>query len=748
MSYTHHRTFDDTDLPHFPVLPVHAPRPAVPVPSYDDNHPSDHSLPKLGETRCYWTLLSSDLVFVYLDPVLSFHLQDQAGLLVGKPLLDFVHPDEHASAKQDLGNVLQSRHLHGSVTRMRYSRLSRVRRLLGHQGPPHNWADADKIAIDENYMAVDLVINWAAEGLVLCFIHASVDLTPYDNDEHAKTGWSNWCGTDAMTQHTAQALYSRLFSAVPQSGSMSRVFQIMMNTTERSLLLSWPPGQDHGPTARDFAKLAEDVQIGTNAQEASNAKTSCTRRYKSLQNMPSEDGVRQVESIFIPHGSIIFACHKVNPRPTPESMQQAASYEQAYMQSHSYYDQPGSYALPPMHPSNSGYAPYLPQAAHQVPSQAPSHYSTSQHWSQQAVEHSPSPMHYNQWPPSSSPPFQSSTPIRTPSYQPQQPAQPQQQQQQQQQWASQSPAYVESDSPLAPPYRSLSPAYTYATAEGQQASPSSAADIVPPARTIQRRSPSNPRDHYSNGGRSSGNPPAGISKCASCKVTTSPEWRKGPGGKKDLCNACGLRYARSRAKKEGITTQRRRKDKVISLTKQEPGSSPHSAPSSTTPPIAVPYAGLRRGSYDDASFISTSPAGSASGSEVYSQAGPSSFDGLTPSPSPPTNDVSFAHYVPSSQSVRQGSTRNYPGGAFYSSPLSHPPVQSHAMHAQQSERLPHMLSRASPILSSTSSDSAVSSAAPSASYERERHRDAMALPQASLSDPRHMQAAKATFVTQ
>ncbi|PVV01101.1 hypothetical protein BB560_004494 [Smittium megazygosporum] len=36
-----------------------------------------------------------------------------------------------------------------------------------------------------------------------------------------------------------------------------------------------------------------------------------------------------------------------------------------------------------------------------------------------------------------------------------------------------------------------------------------------------------------------------ISKCLSCGVTHSPEWRKGPEGVKTLCNACGLRYSRS-----------------------------------------------------------------------------------------------------------------------------------------------------------------------------------------------------------
>jgi len=285
------------------------------------------------------------LHFVYLDPVLSYHLVDQADLLIGQPLLKFVHPDEQASAKNDLGNVLKSKALHGSVTRyasfpfsssesswsttldgplyhtyhsclslavrMRYSRLSRVRRLLGHHGPPHFWPDGDKIAVDSNYMAVDLVINWAADDLVLCFLHAAVDLTPYDNDEHAKTGWTNWCGTNSMTQEQAQILYSRLLNNLPHSGNMSRVFQVMMNQPDRTLLLSWPPDRDQAPSARDFAKLCGDVQIRNEAVIANDAKTTCTRRYKATSSIQTPDGFRDVESVYIPHGTTNLHGHLV-----------------------------------------------------------------------------------------------------------------------------------------------------------------------------------------------------------------------------------------------------------------------------------------------------------------------------------------------------------------------------------------------------------------------------------------------------
>lgn len=218
--------------------------------------------------------------------------------------------------------------------------------------------------------------------------------------------------------------------------------------------------------------------------------------------------------------------------------------------------------------------------------------------------------------------------------------------------------------------------------------------------------------------------------------------------------SCGLRYARSRAKKEGITTQRRRKDKVVmALAKHE---SPPGA-SASAPPIPVPYSNLRRASYDD-TFLSSS-AGSASGSEAYSQQqslhGTSSFDNLTPSPSPPAGSAPFPHYNTQSQSTRQADSRGHyavQSGSLYPSPLSHPPLQSQGLNHTTSSSLPPLplvLNRASPILSSASSDSALSSAVPASSFERERHRESVSLPQVSMSDSRRAPTTnKTTFVTQ
>ena len=107
---------------------------------------------------------------------------------------------------------------------MRYCRLSRVRRRLGYVGstpaPYPSGFPAERVTYDDNYVAVDIVINWAADGLVLCFLHAAVDIVPNeDNDEVNKTGWTNWCGTYGFDEQVRRndvllyAQYTHYFAA-------------------------------------------------------------------------------------------------------------------------------------------------------------------------------------------------------------------------------------------------------------------------------------------------------------------------------------------------------------------------------------------------------------------------------------------------------------------------------------------------------------------------------------------------------
>ncbi|TBU63084.1 hypothetical protein BD310DRAFT_945502 [Dichomitus squalens] len=723
---------------------------SFPHPSHVPDHPHIN-LPRLGETRCYWTLLTSDLTFLYLDPVLASHLGEQADLLIGKPLLAYVHPDEQASAKVDLGAVLESRTLHGSVTRVRYSRLSRVRRQLGYNGPLSEWIDADKIAVDSNYMAVDIVINYAADGLVLCFIHAVVDLTPRDNDEHNKTCWTNWCGTASMGMEQAQLLYGRLQQALPPPPTMSRVFQILLNQPNRPLCLSWPQERPGEPTSKDFARLAEDIQITSTGTDA---RTSCTRRYKACQVMEFSMGdKREVESIFIPHGAIIFACHKITPYPRSNvgggsGMPQLGYHSGNYASqgnAQQYYDSPQNHPQNPHNPHISSLHSYTysPQPQPPMSSSYPPNAWVN-------MESSGSPNPYAHWAPSSLPNGAPISSMRTSSYSaPPPPPAPQHQ------WSPHQPTYLDTESPVSPDDPSLpSPGGMYHASgpldQEEQAPPSPLNDLVPAPRSGRR----NNREQYGNGGRTAGNPPVGVVKCASCKATHSPEWRKGPSGKKDLCNACGLRFARSRAKKEG-GSQRRRKDRAMSTlsTSTKPDPSPSASP------VSASYPSMRRGSFfEEGSFLSTSSAGSGSGNDSFSHGPP--FDGMTPSPSPPSGGMHYVPghsmgYNPSPMPVDRHGFGGHPNPNQYYSlppPQSGFPQQPAAHHLPSnghhplpparlepvmpySNRLSPLMSPASPV-----SNSPLSAGLSAASYERdkryEREADHFAMGQPPLG-PEH-----------
>ena len=136
---------------------------------------------------------------------------------------------------------------------------------------------------------------------------------------------------------------------------------------------------------------------------------------------------------------------------------------------------------------------------------------------------------------------------------------------QQQQWSSRStywsqqPQYINESSatPSHDPYYSSHhlPSYQLPPPDRDDGAENDIAALVPPPRRrfdhqyeynsfmsnelSSQQSTSSPKEGRSGRvtGRSSGNRPAGVLRCSSCKATSSPEWRKGPSGKKELCNA-------------------------------------------------------------------------------------------------------------------------------------------------------------------------------------------------------------------
>ena len=188
---------------------------------------------------------------------------------------------------------------------------------------------------------------------------------------------------------------------------------------------------------------------------------------------------------------------------------------------------------------------------------------------------------------------------------------------------------------------------------------------------------------------------------------------------------CGLRYARSRAKKEGTNPaqqHRRRKEKGA---KRDSPIPPTSAPT---------YSAIRR-TYADSSF-STSSAGSASGSDIYPHSSHHILDKVTPSPSPPASNMNFVHYAPPGPDSRPSYSGPQASG-FYNipSPLSNPALHPHDQQQQQplnSNQLPPLdqlssyadrLSTSMTLSTSPISHSPLTTTLPASSYERERERE-------------------------
>ncbi|KAG0337526.1 hypothetical protein BG004_007610 [Podila humilis] len=111
-------------------------------------------------------------------------------------------------------------------------------------------------------------------------------------------------------------------------------------------------------------------------------------------------------------------------------------------------------------------------------------------------------------------------------------------------------------------YRERSPSAPGHHQQQQQRHRNSSSSSSPPSSSFRAELDSTGRKEHGSGPTQSQGPPAPANShgglvlrvhqeekaCESCHTTNSPEWRRGPSGKKDLCNACGLRYSRSVAR--------------------------------------------------------------------------------------------------------------------------------------------------------------------------------------------------------
>ena len=255
-----------------------------------------------------------------------------------------------------------------------------------------------------------------ADGLLLAFFHAIKDKDPVANNDPNRRheGWSNFCGAvsfgDEVSRDQARHITDmQAVKTLEQSISASvmppaltrapptRVFQLHSTLTTpahpNSLLFSWPPARSpNAPVQVDGLYDAEeyadrmrgvDMDPGRLASKPGDVRTNCTTRFGAEHTIRTEGVFRHIASVFIPFGTLIFACFQTTkcfelPIPVAsESWQTAAPAAPAVPAISSAppntlpppqrdwraseYDQ---YGAPGHYPDSAGYHPSAPYASH------------------------------------------------------------------------------------------------------------------------------------------------------------------------------------------------------------------------------------------------------------------------------------------------------------------------------------------------------------------------------------------------
>ncbi|KAL2151598.1 hypothetical protein VTH82DRAFT_6696 [Thermothelomyces myriococcoides] len=86
-----------------------------------------------------------------------------------------------------------------------------------------------------------------------------------------------------------------------------------------------------------------------------------------------------------------------------------------------------------------------------------------------------------------------------------------------------------------------------------------------------------------SGAGAGGNGGAVVKDCANCHKTDTPEWRRGPSGNRDLCNSCGLRWAKQTGKVSPRNASRNNSDSSTTSKRTSVSTASSNSPAGTSP---------------------------------------------------------------------------------------------------------------------------------------------------------------------
>ncbi|ORY99893.1 hypothetical protein BCR43DRAFT_126181 [Syncephalastrum racemosum] len=171
--------------------------------------------------NCFWSLLTVDrLEFAYMSPAVP---RDMSNAIVGRSILDILHPAEVTLARNDFYHFAQAKGLGGSITRCRLRNMTEYWESTPHQQHQEPW------------LVVDIAMYVVTDDLLLAFFH--------------EAGSSSACGEDAFNDEHAAIARVALHGLDAYSDSSPRpgprrVLHITDSRT-KSVLLSWPERYHH-----------------------------------------------------------------------------------------------------------------------------------------------------------------------------------------------------------------------------------------------------------------------------------------------------------------------------------------------------------------------------------------------------------------------------------------------------------------------------------------------------------------------
>ncbi|KAI8099125.1 uncharacterized protein BX664DRAFT_354599 [Halteromyces radiatus] len=276
----------------------------------------NHRTNVMSMSSCFWALLSlPDYEILYLPTSIMNTRVDQHSikdLLLGKPFINFIHPDERSLAKNDFNKFTDLDTLAGAVTRCRLRKLDCIARYH-HQ---------DR-GTDLDWIVVDVIMYTAAENIILAFFHCDQGYpacphTLCDDEKETEINGMH-CLPSLFQRYNDNRIIGHMSNHQELSIGTLRAFQLYNNVTQNTIM-TWPT-KEQLPASYDnivdaiqddFYNAIQQHQLYPTSRNKVSS-TSCTYHTRSTSNiLLDRHGILRFEKILIQYGQLIFAVFRIS----------------------------------------------------------------------------------------------------------------------------------------------------------------------------------------------------------------------------------------------------------------------------------------------------------------------------------------------------------------------------------------------------------------------------------------------------